>query len=327
MYTKTKICPLCNGNKVVKRGQTNQGKQLFWCKNCGHRFTSSKHQKKIETKHLWIDFVFHKQTIRELSKTYESNKKTIYSYLLSYITKEKKHKPRRIHLLVDALYFGDRKEKTTWCVIVFRDHDTKENVWWTFRDTEREFAYRDGRLQLEQLGYIILSITGDGFGGLREAFSGIPYQMCLVHMERLVIKGTTRNPKLEQGQILLLLIRSIFTTEQNIFINRLKLYIEKYSDFLNEKAFSELTGESWYVHEDLRRAVFSLNRFIPYLFTYKKYQNIPPTTNSLEGHFAHIRDVVNVHRGASKQLKQKIIHTILLASTIAPSDEILKEII
>ena len=105
------------------------------------------------------------------------------------------------------------------------------------------------------------------------------------------------------------------------------MYIEKYSDFLNEKAFSELTGESWYVHEDLRRAVFSLNRFIPYLFTYKKYQNIPPTTNSLEGHFAHIRDVVNVHRGASKQLKQKIIHTILLASTIAPSDEILKEII
>jgi hypothetical protein len=58
------------------------------------------------------------------------------------------------------------------------------------------------REELEALGYIIISVTGDGFGGIR---AGIYFQMCQVHMG-LVIKGTTRNPKLEAGAVLLALV-------------------------------------------------------------------------------------------------------------------------
>ncbi len=311
----------------MKKGVTSGGKQLYGCKECGHRFTNSRHQKKIETKRLWIEYVFHKQTLRELEETHELDKKTIYAYLLTYEVKQKKHRPREVHILADALYFGTREDYTTWCVIVFRDHDTKENLWWIFVDTETERAYREGREKLEKLGYIILSVTGDGFGGLRSAFFGIPYQMCLVHMERIVIRGTTRNPKLIQGQVFLALIRTIFNTTEEVFARRVHQYIETYRSFLNEKAVSSTTGESWYIHDDLRKAVYSLQRFLPYLFTYTRDKNIPSTTNSLEGHFSHLRDVVNIHRGASKELKQKIIHTILLASTIAPEDEVLREII
>jgi transposase-like protein len=327
MYTKAKICPLCSGKNIVKRGLNKFKKQIFWCKDCTHRFTNSKQKKKMKVKNLWIDFVFHKQTIRELAPVYELDRKTIYSYLLSYEVKEKKHKPREVHILADALYFGTREEKTTWCVVVFRDHDTKENIWWDFGDTETESLYRKGRLRLEELGYVILSITGDGFGGLRGAFSGIPYQMCLVHMERLVVKGTTRRPKLEAGIVLLALTKSLFKTKEETFKKRLNLYIETYRDFLNEKAVNEFTGESWWVHDELRKAVFSLTRFAPFLFTYEKDKNIPSTTNSLEGHFGHLRDVVNIHRGTARELKEKIIHTILLASTIAPDDEEIQNII
>ncbi len=326
MSTKARICPLCQGRKTIKKGVTSGGKQLYGCKECGHRFTNSRHQKKIETKRLWIDYVFHKQTLRELEETHELDKKTIYSYLLTYEVKQKKHRPRAVHLLADALYFGTREEYSTWCAIVFRDHDTKENLWWSYGDTETERLYLEGRETLEKLGYTILSVTGDGFGGLRSAFSGIPYQMCLVHMERIVIRGTTRNPKLIQGQVFLALIRTVFDTTEEVFAKRVNQYIETYRSFLNEKAISPTTGESWYVHDDLRKAVFSLQRFLPYLFTYTRDKDIPSTTNSLEGHFSHLRDVVNIHRGASKFLKQKIVHTILLASTIAPSDEVLKEI-
>lgn len=327
MSTKTKICPLCKCIKVVKRGLNKDEKQIYWCKGCNHRFTNTRQEKRLETKYLWIDFVFHKQTIRELALTHELDKKTVYSYLLAYIPKQKEHIPRSVHLLADALYFGTRQEDATWCVVVFRDHDTKENIWWSFGKTETETMYREGRLFLEQLGYVILSITGDGFGGLRGAFGDIPYQMCLVHMERLVIKGTTRNPKLEAGAVLLALTRSLFDTTEETFKKRLGLYIENYRDFLNEKAVNVLTGDPWYIHEDLRRSVLSLNRFAPYLFTHTKYKDIPSTTNSLEGHFSHLRDVVNIHRGTSKEFKQKIIHTILLASTIAPSEEELKNLI
>jgi hypothetical protein len=100
------------------------------------------------------------------------------------------------------------------------------------------------REELEALGYIIISVTGDGFGGIRTAFSGIYFQMCQVHMERLVIKGTTRNPKLEAGAVLLALVRNLHDTDSNTFQRRIKQYIEKYRDFLNEKTFNPITGRT-----------------------------------------------------------------------------------
>ena len=327
MNTKSRICPVCGGRKTIKKGSSGNRKQLFGCKECGHRFTLSYQKKKTAVHRLWIDFVFHKQTLRELAETYPLDRKTIYAYLLSYVVREKKHHPRPVHLLVDALYFGVREERTSWCALVFRDHDTKENLWWTWGRTETESLYFMGRETLESLGYTILSVTGDGFIGVRTAFSGIPYQMCLVHMERIVVRGTTRNPKLVPGQVLLALIKTIFYTDGATFTLRVNEYIKKYQDFLNERATSPTTGEWWYVHEELRKAVLSLHRFLPYLFTYERDRSIPPTTNSLEGHFAHVRDVVTIHRGASKELKQKIMHTIFLASTIAPDEEDLDGII
>ncbi len=327
MSTKTRKCPLCGAIKTIKKGTTGNGRKLYGCKNCGHRFTLSRREKTIKTKQILIDFVFHKQVVRELKNTYGINGKTISSYIDNYKVKEKKHDPRKINLVADALYFGNREDDTTWCVIVFRDPKKKENLWWKYADTENERDYREGKEYLEKIGYTIVSITGDGFGGLRRAFYDIPYQMCLVHMERIIIRGTTRNPILKAGQVLLALIKTVFDTDEELFKIRFNKYIGLYGEFINEKAISEITGKPWYVHEDLRNASLSLQRFIPYLFTFKKDKDIPPTTNSLEGHFAHIRDVVNIHRGASKELKQKIIHIILLASTIAPDDEEIRNIL
>lgn len=248
-------------------------------------------------------------------------------HILKYTIKEKAHNPRPVRLLVDALYFGDRNEKTAWCVIVFRDDITKENLWWMFTDTETTSVYVQGKYFLEEKGYTIISVTGDGFSAIRQAFLGIPYQMCQVHMERLVIRGITRNPLLLPGQVLLALTRSIFETDRETFTSRLNEFTFMYRDFLNEKATSLVTGQTWYVHDGLRSAYVSIKNFLPYLFTHEKDNQIPRTTNSLEGHFAHIRDVVNIHRGASRSLKEKMLHTILLASTISPKDEELDEIL
>lgn len=311
---------------MTKRG-IQDGVQIYFCKDCKKRFRNKRREDGIITRLIWIDYVFHKQTLRELTKIYSLDKKTVYSHILKYTIKEKKHNPRAIRLLVDALYFGDRKEKTTWCVVVFRDDITKENLWWTFTDTETTSVYVQGKYFLEEKGYTILSVTGDVFSAIRQAFLGIPYQMCHVHMERLVIRGTTRNPLLLPGQVLLALARSIFDTNQVTFTTRLNEFTSMYRDFLNEKTTSVVTGQTWYVHDGLRSAYVSIKNFLPYLFTYEKDIQIPRNTNSLEGHFAHIRDVVNIHRGASRSLKEKMLHTILLASTISPKDEELGDIL
>jgi hypothetical protein len=245
----------------------------------------------------------------------------------NYQAPTKTHQPRKINLVADALYFGERLEKTSWCAVVFRDPRRKENLWWEFGPTETTSIYFQGKKSLENLGYQILSITGDGFSGLRSAFSGLPFQMCHVHMERIVTTGTTHKPQLEAGRALLALVRLLHHTDQKTFRYYLEKYLDKYRDFLNEKTTNPITGETFFTHEPLRRAALSLVRFLPYLFTFEANKNIPRTTNCLEGHFSHIRDVVKIHRGLSRVQKEKVLNSIFLASTIAPTEGKLKHIL
>lgn len=319
MSTKSKKCPSCQSVRVVKRG-IQDGIQVFWCKDCNRRFRSKRRYQEILTEKLWYDYVFHKQTIRELGATYSLDTKTVIKYVQSHSEKEKEHIPRSVHLVVDGTYFGERKEDTTWCVIVFRDAETKENVWFDFFSHETTTAYLEGRTFLEEKGYIILSVTGDGFSGIRTVFAGIPFQMCHVHMERIVVRGTTRNPKLLAAQVLLALVRTLHDPlmTESLFRQRLIQYKDTYWIFLNEKTVSSTTGESWYVHEELRRSFFSVMNLFPYLFTYKSNPRIPRTTNSLEGHFRHVKDILSIHCGTTRLTAQKILTSILSASTIAP---------
>ncbi|MFH0852973.1 MAG: hypothetical protein V1853_01025 [bacterium] len=247
--------------------------------------------------------------------------------MFCYAPPAKHHCPREIHLVVDATYFGKRTEDTIWCLVVARDPYESENLWWSFVHTETTGVYLAMRKDLESLGYTILSVTGDGFGGIKTAFQGIPYQMCQVHMERLVTKGTTKYPKLQEGQILLALVRTLPYTDSHTFHVRLKQYTDMYHGFLNEKTIHPLSGEWSWTHESLRLAVSALRRWKNYLFTYKHNKTIPKTTNSLEGHFRHIKRLTCVHCGLSKTHKIKVLNTILLAGTTAPSDELLKNIL
>ena len=228
---------------------------------------------------------------------------------------------------MDATYWGERKEDTSWCSVVARDPHAKENLWWGFEQTERTLIYRQCRDDLEALGYQIISVTGDGFGGIKQAFAGIPYQMCLVHMERIVIRGTTRTPQTEAGVVLLALARSLYVTKRGTFNWRLDQYFHRYREFLNETTIHPVSGEWSYTHEELRRAAHSLKTFQADLFTFERHSGIPKTTNSLEGHFSHVNDIVEVHRGLSRDQKEKVLKSIYHASTIAPSKKRLEEIL
>lgn len=229
--------------------------------------------------------------------------------------------------MTDATYFGERKEETSWCVIVARDPKKKEDLAWRFVETETTYEYALLRERLEGLGYTVLSVTGDGFSGIKQAFYGLPYQMCQVHMKRLVVKGTTQNPQTEAGQVLLALTKSLRHVDSQTFNRRLDAYVEKYRDFLNEKTTNPVTEEWFWTHEPVRQAARGLLRHRRHLFTFEQNKNIPKTTNSLEGRFSHVEDCVGAHRGLSRPHKQRVLHSILLASTTAPNDKKLDEIL
>lgn len=257
----------------------------------------------------------------------ELDKRTARKIFKKYQAPPKQHHPRPIHLIADATYFGERTEDSSWCVAVARDPRGKEDLVWQFAATETTSLYVGLKEELLKHGYTILSVTADGFSGIHSAFSGIPYQMCHVHMERLVTRGTTKKPQTEAGVVLLALVRTLHQTDSETFNRRLKAYVEKYRDFLNEKTTNPFTGERYWTHKELRSAALSLLSYREYLFTFETNKKIPKTTNSLEGRFSHINEVIGIHRGLSRPQKQKVLNTIFLASTIAPTKGKLKYIL
>jgi hypothetical protein len=202
-------------------------------------------------------------------------------------------------------------------VILFRDSDRKENIWWKYVDHETALEYENGKKEIELLGYTIQSVTSDGFLGLPRVFGDIPFQMCQFHMKQIVVRNVTLNPKTDAGQVILAIAKTLTQTTQEDFDRRLRDFHVKYIDFISEKTTHPDGSKSW-THEGVRSAYMSLLHWRAYLFTYLDHPRMPNTTNTCDGHFSHIKDIVRIHRGLSKSFKQKVLDAIFLESTIAP---------
>ena len=276
-----------------------------------------KYGKNKQLAQFWNRYVFGKQTLRELSEDFDISKRTFKREFEKLPLPEKQHSPRVIHLVVDATFFGKR-ETGQWGVVVFRDWDKKENLWWKFVEEESTLTYTEGKVFLEESGYEILSVTCDGLRGLINVFNDIPVQFCHFHQKQIIRRYVTRNPRLEAGKELLEIVKILPLVTKKEFAVLLKEYLNKYKEFLNEKTTDPITGRWSFTHKRLRSAIKSLTVNLPYLFTYRKYPhlNIPTTTNTLESHFSHLKDILRIHRGLSRKMKEKVIHTVFLNSSI-----------
>jgi len=305
-----KKCPYCGSFLVVKKG-FQQGHQRWKCKSCSKKFQANK--KALPSKEeLFCKYVFNKQTLNELAQKYHIKTKHIQALMDEVKLPRKIHNPRSIALVVDTTFVGD------YGVVVFRDQYTKENLWWRFVDSEQLIYYHMGREVLEQLGYTIVSVTADGLPGLPAVFTGIPFQFCHFHAKKNVTKYLTRNPQLQAGIELKEIMHSITSYNHNSFISVLNEWKHRHDDFLKEKTIHP--DGSWsYTHKRLRSALRSMIRMSPFLFTYQNEHSItiPTTTNSLEGHFSHIKVRLKAHRGISEKRQQKMISAILLNSSVS----------
>ena len=122
-------------------------------------------------------------------------------------------------------------------------------------------------------------------------------------------------------------MRTLGDTDSHTFRTRLKLYLRQYGDFLNERTINPATHTKEWTHKKLRSSALSLVNLEIYLFTYEHNKKIPTTTNSLEGHFRHINEVTAIHCGLSRTHKERVLHSLLLAGSVAPNDEKLREIL
>jgi hypothetical protein len=94
-------------------------------------------------------------------------------------------------------------------------------------------------------------------------------------------------------------------------------WYKKYKNFINEKTYIIGTRRWRYTHRRVRSAYNSLKKNLPLLYTYQKYPelNIPNTTNSLDGYWSRLKNLLSAHRGKNSERKRKIVTEILRKQT------------
>lgn len=211
---------------------------------------------------------------------------------------------------MDTTYWG-----RNFGVMLFKDATSGRNLLKKYVKHETNTLYAQGIKELKDKGFVVKAIVCDGRKGLTQSFAGIPVQMCQFHQSAIIRRYLTKRPKLVAAQELLKVVDLMKVTDKESFEGALGLWIEKWQSFLDERTTNPETGKSFYTHKRLRSACRSLRNNLPWLFTWYDHieLGIPNTTNSIEGHFADLKNKLRNHNGLSKRRKMKFIDEFLKA--------------
>ena len=160
------------------------------------------------------------------------------------------------------------------------------------------------------------AIIIDGKRGLFKAFKDYPVQMCHFHQKKVIQRYITMHPRLEAGKDLQKIMYNLTSTTQTIFTNKLNNWHSKHKNFLAERTINPDSLKESFTHQKLVSSYKSLNKHLPYLFTYKNHKEfkIHNTTNAIDGGvFSPMKKLLKIHNGFSKSLKLKIVDDYLVS--------------
>jgi hypothetical protein len=272
--------------------------------SCNKQF----HQRsQIDIKELYENYIQGKQTYRQLSTKYGVSEKTIQRKLDKYQFSHQAKETRIVTIVMDTTYWG-----RNFGVMLFRDSIKRENLHKYYVKTETIKQYILGIQEIEKLGFTIKAIVCDGRLGIFKAFKDkIPIQMCHFHQKQIIRRYLTTKPKLEASILLWKIVESLGASNEADFIKSLENWMEEWKDFYNERTLNPITNKSHYTHKRLRSAYNSLKRHLPYLFTCKKLEDVPNTTNTVDGTFSDLKSKLRNHNGLNKERKIKFINAYL----------------
>lgn len=216
--------------------------------------------------------------------------------------------PRPIIACADTTFFG-----RGYGILVIRDPRLKQNLHFHEVQSETPEEYRYARHDLEARGYIIEGAVIDGRRGIHGVFADVPVQFCQFHQIAIVRRYLTSRPKLDAGKELRALTLTLPINTESGFHALLAVWFGKWDAVLHERTYAP-DGRHWqYTHRRLRSAYRSLKTNLPYLFTYQRYPylKIPNTTNSVDGYFSKLKQLLNTHRGLTVERRYRLIQEIL----------------
>ena len=281
--------------------------QRYYCVKCSKTFSSNRRPNRLEES-IFKDYLYHRFTLEELSQKYHHSRVWIQSKIHNFSLNIKNREGREVTVTIDATYFGKRRDK--FGLIVAKDITRKEPIAYNFIETETKEVYQNLIDQIEGKGFTIKAVVLDGKPGIIGMFGDLPVQMCHYHMKSIITRKLTRKPKLQASIDLKRIVSYLGNISSFRFECMLSAWSKRHQLFINERVDDDSKRGWHYKHRNIRSAYRSLKKFLPYLFTYKKYPkfNIPTTTNHLDGGcFSPLKDLLRVHRGISIKMKRKLI--------------------
>lgn len=219
--------------------------------------------------------------------------------------------PAPVVCVFDATHIGEETLLVARCPIL------RANLGWAWIVSETKEAYAGLRTFVEGKGFTLTAVVVDGRTGIPRVFEDIPVQICQFHQLQIVRRKVTLRPETLAGQELLSLAFGLAKSDEETFTRELSLWFETHESFMNEKT-RVFGARQWrYTHRRVRSAYLSLKRNLPFLFTYQKYPElyIPNTTNSLDGYWSRVKNLLSAHRGKSKERMKKMVSEILRKQT------------
>lgn len=219
--------------------------------------------------------------------------------------------PQEVVCVFDASRIGNE------ILLVARAPKIKVNLGSAWILSETKEAYAGLRTNIESKGYKLKAVVLDGRTGIPRVFEDIPVQICQFHQLQIVRRKLTLRPETEAGQKLLLIAFSISKTDERTLSQELILWHKNYQNFIDERTYALGTKRWGYTHRRVRSAYLSLKRNLPFLYAYKRHPalDIPNTTNSLDGYWSRLKNLLSAHRGKSKERIKKMITEILRKQT------------
>jgi len=270
-------------------------KQRHLCKSCGKQFVI---RQNIDSQVLYNDYIFGKQTLKQLSQKYKISVSTVQRKLSQIGSTRVISSSKNVIILMDTTYWG-----RGFGVVVMKDSRTRKILWRKFIFRKETLSdYCEGIDWLLANDFKIEGIVCDGLRGMFQLFLPYRVQMCQFHQVSIVKRYLTQNSELEASIDLLSIVKQLCHTDKERFICMFEQWVNKWSAFLKERRMEAKSGKTRYVHSRLRSAYLSLKRNMPYLWTW--YDNmdigIPNTNNGLEGKFSDLKSKLRNHNGLSK---------------------------
>jgi hypothetical protein len=245
--------------------------------------------------------------LSDLAERYGCSVKTLqrhferYQPALKIITAS----PSPVALTFDGTFFGRH-----YGLLVYRAEG--KNIYWQEIESENLAIIEEGLRHLIGVGWQFSSITIDGRKGtvslVKRLFPDVPMQLCIFHQKATIRRYLTAKPKTQCGKEIRTLVSFMAHMDERLFLECLIGIKNDYADFLKER-----NEQGQFKHRKLRSALRSLTTNATLIYAYKNHPelNIPSTTNSCDGSFAHWKNKVKIHRGLKHKRKQKMISFLI----------------